>query len=254
MKHGRFLVRHQLVGDTLVLDLGSIHRVLSSAPRGGGFVRARSILNHQVQANPTMKMNAASSLAATKKWGNPSRYLGELGRRLGLRGPTVGLMTAVPMKQLVKVRETHGTMWVECFCTVGVTNAVRAGEPAIHPGTARGYHSPGTINIIVVTNATLSGPAMVGAIQVATESKTAILTDNRVRSASGRGAATGTGTDAVVIASSRTGTIKLAYSGTHTVIGSVIGRLVARCVQKGLERSVQWRKQQTRSIARSRHR
>ena len=61
--------------------------------------------------------------------------------------------------------------------TVGVTNAVRAGEPRTLPAKNRA----GTINIILITNAALTVSAMVTAVQVITESKTAVLLDRRVR-------------------------------------------------------------------------
>jgi adenosylcobinamide amidohydrolase len=62
-----------------------------------------------------------------------------------------------------------------------------------------------------------------------------------VRSVSGKSSlATGTGTDAVVVASSLDGVHRVPYSGTHTEIGSMIGRLVSRCVQAGLARSLRW--------------
>jgi adenosylcobinamide amidohydrolase len=151
--------------------------------------------------------------------------------------PIVGLMTAVPMKQLVIDREHSGALVIECFCTVGVTNAVRAGEPVLSQGQVKGRNQAGTINIILITNATLTVPAMVGAVQVATESKTATLIDHKIPSASQRAVlATGTGTDVVVLASSVEGNHRLQYSGTHTEMGAMIGRLVARCVERGLHR------------------
>jgi iron complex transport system ATP-binding protein len=150
-------------------------------------------------------------------------------------------MTAVPMKQLVVDREQWGPLWIECFCTVGVTNAVRAGDPLTSANRINRRQHPGTINIILITNATLTMTAMVGAVQVATESKTGTLIKNRVPSVSGKSSlATGTGTDAVVVASSLDGVHRVPYSGTHTEIGSMIGRLVSRCVQAGLARSLRW--------------
>ena len=115
--------------------------------------------------------------------------------------PLVALMTAVPMSRLVVRREGSDGLWVQCFCTVGVTNAVTAGEPASCHGSAPAHGKAGTINIILVTNAILSLPAMVGAVQVITESKTATLMGRMVPSARADSLATGTGTDAVVVAS-----------------------------------------------------
>jgi iron complex transport system ATP-binding protein len=229
-------ISYRIDGETLIIDLKQLHRVISSAPRGGGIARARSILNHQVPANPsTLRQRLAM------RWGDPSRYLGRLAARIRARQPTVGLMTAVPMTQLVVEREQSGPVWVECFCTVGVTNAVRAGERLLPDRGKRAAHGPGTINIILVTNATLTMTAMVGAVQVATESKTGTLIHNKVRSIARESSlATGTGTDAVVIASSLQGLHKAPYAGTHTEIGAMIGRLVTRCVQAGLLRSSRW--------------
>jgi adenosylcobinamide hydrolase len=234
----RSRIKYRVLHDTLIIDLGRIYRIVSSAPRGGGIVRARSILNHQVPANPmTLDHDVA------KKWCSPARYLGRLAIKVKAVSPVVGLMTAVPMNQLVVDREQSGAVLVECFCTVGVTNAVRAGEQVILRRGRSRSDPPGTINIILVTNATLSVPAMIGGVQVATESKTAALIKNKVRSTTGRAClATGTGTDAVVLASSLAGDHRVQYSGTHTEMGSMIGRLVARCVQKGLNRSTRWYK------------
>jgi adenosylcobinamide hydrolase len=233
-KNGR--IDYRVRGGTLIIDLKKLHRVISSAPRGGGILRARSILNHQVPAHH-LKLKRP----VARRWTDPARYLGRLAVRLKARMPMVGLMTAVPMKQLVVDREQRGSVWVECFCTVGVTNAVRAGEPLLFRRRMDGPHGPGTINIILVTNATLTMTALVGAVQVATESKTGTLIKNKVPSTARKSVlATGTGTDAVVIASSLEGVHRMRYSGTHTEIGAMIGRLVIRCVQTGLTRSARW--------------
>jgi len=224
-----------------VIDLGATHQVLSSAPCRGGLVKARSILNHQVAANPLVRQPGPSGKPVRRVgWSDPARYLGARASELAAKSPVVGLMTAVPMKRVVAAHEESNGIRIECFCTVGVTNAVKAGEPASYTGLERRCGSTGTINIILVTNAVLSVPAMVGAVQVATESKTAVLLEQAIRSWTGRHVATGTGTDTVVVASRLCGGPRLRYSGTHTVIGSMIGRLVGRCVKTGLIRAARW--------------
>jgi adenosylcobinamide hydrolase len=229
-------MRCRIRGGTLIIDLNDMYRMISSAPRGGGIVQARSILNHQVPANPASCMRPPATT-----WADPARYLGRLAVRMKVRMPFVGLMTAVPMKQLVIDREQWGPVWIQCFCTVGVTNALRAGDAPTFPAGRDGVKDHGTINIILVTNATLTGTALVGAVQVVTESKTGTLITHHVRSTTCNSSlATGTGTDAVVIASSLEGIHKVPYSGTHTRTGAMIGRLVARCVEEGLARSKRW--------------
>jgi adenosylcobinamide amidohydrolase len=153
------------------------------------------------------------------------------------------------MERLVVLREELHGLWVACFCTVGVTNAVRAGEPAFFSGSGRCCPT-GTINIILLTNARLSVPAMVGAVQVTTEAKTAVLLDRRIRSRSGLPGATGTGTDTVVVAAPLQGTRKVHYSGTHTEIGSLVGQVVSQAVRQGLTHVQDWDKTVRRRMSR----
>ena len=224
----RVRTRYQVIGPTLVIRLGGRRRVLSSAPQGGGFRSASHIINHQVDANPGMNGH----------FPDPARYLRKLASQLSIGYHTVGLMTAVPMTQLVTARASRGRVWVECFATIGVTNAVRAGEWPLDRTSAA---VPGTINLILVTNGSLSASAMVGAVQVATETKTGVLRDHAIPSWNGRDLATGTGTDVVVIACPlRNEGPPYAYSGTHTVMGALIGRTVAGCVSRGLAKAKKW--------------
>ena len=224
--------------NTLVIDLKGTRRVLSSAPQGGGFTYARYVLNHQVEVIPD-----SSSRGTVHRTYHPARYLRRLAATLGLKGKTIGLMTAVPIKQLVKSRVSSGGVWVECFATVGVTNAVRAGEWPTNHGRRKSTHAAGTINIVLVTNVSFSNAAMVGAVQVATETKTGVLRDHDVPSWNGNRGATGTGTDAVAIACSVRGQgAWKGYSGTHTIVGAMIGRVVADCMTQGLAKAKRWNK------------
>lgn len=216
--------RFSITQQSLVIDLGQRRRILSSAPRGGGFVRARYVINHQVDSNP----GRFGHPVPICEWGDPARYLGSVAKKVGVTRDCVGLMTAVPIKRLVALREQVEGLWVEGFFTAGVTNAVRAGDLI---GTDQEY-GPGTINMVLVTNARLTRSAMVCAVQVVTEAKTAALFRANVPCWQGRPGATGTGTDATVIVSGDGPSLK--FSGTHTMIGMMLGRLVLRGLQKGL--------------------
>ena len=216
---------------TLIVDLGGVRSVLSSAPRAGGLARVRYILNHQVAAKP---IHHAAGEDISAQYPDPSRALSKLAASLGIRDKFVGLMTAVSIADVVTVRKSYAETWVEGFVTVGTSNAVRAGEPVMHnQRNDRGTY-PGTINVILVTNARLSVSAMVGMVQVATEAKTAALFHAEVKSWTGRSGATGTGTDAVVVVSGN-GVLQR-YSGTHTVLGELVGRVVGMSVTEGLAR------------------
>jgi len=217
---------------TLIVDLGGIRSVLSSAPRSGGMMRARYVLNHQVSANPIGRDNSGAGAAA--RCPDPARALSALAASLGIRDRFVGLMTAVSLLDLIAVREAYDQIWVEGFVTVGTSNAVRAGEAVMPKETTNSRTHPGTINVILVTNARLSAAAMVGVVQVATEAKTAVLLHEKVKSWTGRPGATGTGTDAVVVVSGNGPSLR--YSGTHTVLGALVGRAIGRAVTEGLAR------------------
>jgi adenosylcobinamide hydrolase len=225
----------RIVAQTLVIDLGQALPVLSSAPRGGGLLRSRYILNHQVPANPI-----TPAVAMARVWEDPARYLGRVARDLDVERRCVAFMTAVPLEHLVLIHEEENDekeLWVEAFVTVGLSNAVRAGEPV--PKVTPVHPYPGTINIVLITNATLPPPALVGALQVAVESKTATLQAEQVKSWTGRPGATGTGTDALAIASGDGPFVR--YSGTHTKLGSMVGRVVGLAVHEGIIRWNRWK-------------
>jgi adenosylcobinamide amidohydrolase len=219
---------------TLIVDLGSVRSIVSSAPRSGGFTRARYILNHQVANNPIGRDRWGTDAGA--RFPDPSRTLSKLATSLGIRNRFVGLMTAVSLSDLVAMRAASDHVWVEGFVTVGTANAVRVGEPAMPSPRTDGPAHPGTINVILVTNARLSVSAMIGMVQVATEAKTAVLLHAKVKSWTGRSGATGTGTDAVVVVSGSGPPSR--YSGTHTTIGELVGRVVEAAVTEGLTRYV----------------
>src|SRR4026207_548347 len=86
-------------GKTLIVDLGTLRSVLSSAPRAGGITRARYILNHQVANNPIGRDSCGMDVVV--RCADPARALGKLAISLGIRDKFVGLMTAVSLSDLV---------------------------------------------------------------------------------------------------------------------------------------------------------
>lgn len=232
-------VAYRTVDRTVVIDLGRRCRVLSSAPHGGGLRTTRYVLNHQVPSH------TPAQGGARRRWPSPAATLRTLAQTLEVDRECVGLMTAVPMTQLVHRRLRSGVLWVECFATVGVTNAVRAGDWPLPPA-ARASARVGTINLIVITNVPMTPSAMVGAVQVITESKTGVLRDHRIPTQQGVQGATGTGTDAVVVVSGLDRTQPRAqYSGMHTQVGALLARAAALCVTEGLAREVRWRRRRS---------
>ena len=203
----------------LLIDLGHRCDGLSSAVLGGGWVNARYIVNRSVP----------------KGWDcrNPIEDMKGYLERLNLDpAACVGLLTAVSIKDLQVCTLSQDEWEVTCFATVGVSNAARAGG-RFALETDPDATNPGTINLILVVEGELSPAALVGAVQTATEAKTAALQDARVTTRFGENA-TGTTTDTVTVVNHASQPRAL-YAGPATVPGYLIGRAVYRTVHTALK-------------------
>lgn len=121
-----------------------------------------------------------------------------------------------------------------CLTTVGLSNGERVGSRRTN-----GPHA-GTINTLVHVSAALTDGAMVEAVSIAAEARTAAILDSRRAE---RGAAiTGTGTDCIVVASPCRGE-PLACAGLHTAVGEAIGGAVYDATLGGAE---QWHREFSR--------
>lgn len=229
-------------GDGLLVESERPLATLSSVPWGGGFGKNTAVLNRQVDKtylcdDPVAEMREYLDAAGlpvsgtagmlTAAWVREAGYCA-LCWRPGEAGGTVspaalpgepGAGSGTEGSAEADPAADDGALTVCAFVTVGLSNKARAGEPA--PAAAL---YPGTINTIVIVNAAMTDSAMVNAVITATEAKAAALQDLGVTTASGR-AATGTTTDAVVIASAGEG-YRREYAGTATRLGHLIGRAV----------------------------
>ena len=178
--------------------------ILSSAVVGGGLARARFIVNRHVKKGYDCS--------------DPATDMRAFVRRKGITDDFVGLMTAVFMQNTRFYNARVEDVVVGLAITAGYSNRIAAGLTP--PVVLR----PGTINIILLIDAHLSAAAMVNAVITATEAKTAILQDWQLLTSDGH-VATGTSTDAVVVACTGRGP-KLPYAGPVTPVGATIARLV----------------------------
>ena len=203
--------------NTLIVTFPERYRVLSWAPLGGGLVEARSILNHQVNINeyPTLEQES---------------HLQRLAQQFDVAAPAVGLMTGVLMERLVRSITQHENLTIECFATVGLSNALAVGDPASYA------EQLGTINLIVVVNQSFTPAAMIEAVQIVTEAKVSALVTAEIRSTMSQALATGTGTDCVAIACPVAETA-YRYCGKHTKLGELLGRVVSNAVGEGIQKT-----------------
>ncbi len=170
-------------------------RVVSSAPWHGGLRRARRIVNLQVPLS--FDCDVPKFFRSL-----PPPYR---------REDCVGLLTAVDVRTVAVERRPGVTV----LATAGITNS----------------STVGTINTIVVLTGRPAPAAMVEAVKVVTEAKCVALRDLDVRA--GSRPASGTSTDAVVVAAEDRGD-PYAYCGPATAIGRALGGAAHRAVTLGL--------------------
>jgi adenosylcobinamide hydrolase len=134
--------------------------------------------------------------------------------------------TGANMENVAFCEKSFRELTVSVLATGGVGNALRTGVDGAHWMEWNGNYVNllGTINIILLSSATLSGGAMARAIINATEAKTAALQDMDARSSvSPQNQATGTGTDNVIVVSGKESDKTMLSTGGHTKIGELIG-------------------------------
>lgn len=206
-------------GPRLVVDLGRVHRCLSSAVLGGGPGRMRTWLNLQVPPDYGRT--------------DPRAHLAE--EAGGLAGPVVGMMTAAPVAAYADV--CAGVC--RTIATAGVRHALAAAatrprlvaaaeDDAREAGGARG----GTINLLVVLSVPLAAPGLVNALATAVEAKAQALAAARIPARNAEGFATGTATDAICVACPPgRGSM---FAGPATRAGGDVGRSVYGAVLAGI--------------------
>jgi len=133
-------------------------------------------------------------------------YRGWLPGSLGLPfEESAFLFTGVDMDNLTTAEESFEEFKVCCLATAGVkSNAMRIGVDRAGSVEREGKFErlPGTVNIVLLTNAALTDGALARAIITVTEAKTSVLQDLDIRSSyNPEVQATGTGTDNIVVVS-----------------------------------------------------
>jgi len=199
-------------GRALVLRSERPLQTLSSALVGGGFGQARCIVNRHVDKDYDVRSPADDLIA--------------FAREHDIDEPFVGLMTAVFVDEAQLATTRDGDLTVAIVATAGLGNATASGlsEPA--------SLAPGTINLIVLVDGALTPAALVNGVITATEAKTQALMAHGVQTSGGH-PASGTSTDAVVIACTGRGAA-LPYAGPATRVGWLIGRSVRQALAKAL--------------------
>lgn len=216
----------------LELELGQLCDTASWALVGGGLSSARRVAWYHL---------APDELTEDL---DPRAYLEN---KLADRGldECVGLLTSRRAGVYHDVTAREERVSARCICTVGLSNALRAGDP---PAAA----ALSTINAVCFVSVPLSGAARLEALCVLAEARTLAVREAAIASTASGQPASGTGTDCLVIACAppvpagdrrdrRDAPAPAVYAGTHTRIGSVIGRSALAAIGEGI---ACWRSEQ----------
>ena len=188
--------------------------VLSSAFVRGGFTAARAIVNLHVRKN--IQEEETDGLLA------------RFADRRGIHRPWVGLLTSAWTEKAVVAEAAGSGLTALAVVTVGLSNRIAAGETPI------AVWAPSTINTIVVVDGAPEAAALVNAVMTVTEVKTALLASVDLRCDDGR-VATGTSTDAVVVAATGRGPQRR-FGGPISELGWVVARAAREALGTGIRR------------------
>ena len=197
--------------ETVVVTSLTPLRVLSSAVHHGGFAEARAVVNLHVGKDDPCR--------------DPAGMIGAFARRAHVPAPWVGLLTGAHTERAVQAEEAAGGFHALAVVTVGLSNPVAAGHSPVAVWAAS------TINTIVIVDADPEPAALVNAVITATEVKGLAMREAGLL-ADGV-AASGTSTDAVVIAATGRGAAAR-FGGP----ASEMGWVVARAVRVALDRAI----------------
>jgi adenosylcobinamide amidohydrolase len=188
--------------------------VLSSAVVSGGLGPARAIVNLHVSKHCP--------------WEDAALRLDAFAARRALPAPHVGLLTAAWTERAQVAAKSARGLTALVVATVGLGNLVAAGRSPAAPS------APGTINTIVIVDADLEPAALVNLAVTVTEVKTLVLVAAGLPCADG-GPASGTSTDAVVVAATGRGPAGR-FGGPISDAGWVVARAARAALGDGVRR------------------
>lgn len=220
----------------LIAHLRKPHRVLSTCSVNGGI---RTDLTHLINQQST-EGSSLHERAALLHQMNHNELHHECCRLCQVpEASTATMGTAANMDYAAIRQERYQDTEITALATAGVEgNAGRAGDPASFHEGEDGYEAvhkqPGTINIMLFCNQSLSLGALTRASVTLTEAKTAALLQLGIPSRYSAELATGTGTDQFIIAAPLTPQDRYHWTGNHSKLGELIGCAVRDAVLESL--------------------
>jgi len=213
-----------ILKDNVLAVLSDIDlRTVSSAIYNGGFKKVKAILNVQ----------APEEYSDRQLHADPQKFIIDSAKKLGLSENFVGMVTAAAVEKFVLASKKDGDLAVSVIATAvdpegnTCSHAESAGE------TIEVEEMTGTINIMVVIDGNPTESCLVSTVITATEAKAAALKELDIRSRYSGDVATGTITDAMIVAKTNRGA-PIVYGGP----ASKLGQLVGYCTRKAVKEAV----------------
>ncbi len=190
---------------------------VSGAIYNGGLRKTKAILNIEVP----------EEYGDRKLHDDPVTFVKNSAKQLELKTDFVSLITAARISKFSLASEEKEGILVKVVVTAGCSHAESAGEEIDAQKVV------GTINTIVLIDATPSESCLVAALATAVEAKASAMRELDIRSRYTGELATGTITDSIVVAATNTGrAVSLAGPA------SLLGQLVAHCTKKAVKEAI----------------
>jgi len=219
------IIYHQFQGIEVKTFLASFAKERRCLSTREGFKKVKVVANNY---NPPLLWEFVHQ--------NYGGYMNKLLSDLNLSSAkTAMLLTGADMDNFALKKEEYQEFKVFAVVTAGIkSNAQRIGVDRARSLEREGkFESLGTINVIVLTNASLSEGAMARGMITLTEAKVVALEDLDIRSSyNPQIRATGTGTDNAIIVSGEGPRID--YLGGHAKMGELMAGAATSAVEEAI--------------------
>jgi adenosylcobinamide hydrolase len=222
-----------LVGEGVKLVLKeNVLAVISDAPlntissafhNGGGIKKTKTILNVEIP----------KSYSDRRLHDDPEAFIMDSSKKFGIRESFVGMITAAAVENFSLVSKSDGELAVSVIVTAADNEGNTCNHAESAGETIEILESEGTINIIVIIDGNPTEICLAGTLITVTEAKMAALGELDIRSRYSGDQATGTVTDAIVVAETSQGA-PIVYGGP----ASPLGQLVGYCTRKAVKEAV----------------
>jgi adenosylcobinamide amidohydrolase len=222
---GKLVLKENVLAAIFDTELSTV----SSAIYNGGFKKAKAILNVQ----------APEEFSDQELHANPQKFIVDSAKKVGISENFVGMVTAAAVDKFVLVTKKYGDLAVSVIATAvdpegnTCSHAESAGE------IIKVEEMTGTINIMVIIDGNPTESCLVSTVLTATEAKTAALWELDIRSRYSGDVATGTITDAIIVAKTNRGA-PIVYGGPASKLGQLVGYCTRKAVKEATMRANQY--------------